>query len=225
MLAMTDFDLLIDTLGDDARPVRRPAPAARRALAWTLACLACGFLATRALHASSWSRLGPNGLFGTLGVITGVAAGALLLIAALDTSIAGRKRGVLPAAVLSMAAWLTASLTDLATNHWPMGRVGEGLYCFRFIVCASAPMTLAVIVALRQTYCVQPLRSMLLAATGTAFLAFALLAFCHHGRLRLMDFSMHFAAVALVIAVSAGLGWRLVSIPRGGRFSRLQLRT
>jgi hypothetical protein len=46
------------------------------------------------------------------------------------------------------------------------------------------------------------------------------LAFCHHGRLHLTDLSMHLAAVAVVIAISSGLGWRLAAIPRGfGTFS------
>jgi hypothetical protein len=211
---MNDHALLIDALGDDASPVQRPAPAALRALAWTVVCLAAGFFATRVI-AAPWSRIGFNGLVGGVSAAICLAAGALLLIAAFETSIPGRRSRALPAAALFGAAWALGCIADLASRDWPAGRMGEGIYCFKFIVIACAPMTLAVIVALRRTYSIRPVRTMLLGAGGAAFLSFALLAFCHHGRLHLVDFSMHLAAVAVVIAVSTAAGSGLVSIPRG----------
>jgi hypothetical protein len=212
---MRDHELLIDALGKAANPVRRPASAARRALAWSPICLLAGWMATATLH-PSWSRLGVDGLFGLVSAATCLAAGVLLLIAALELSIPGRRSRALPLSALCILAWAVAGAVDLATAGWPLGRLGEGVYCFKFVACASAPMAVLVALALRRTYSVRPRRTMLLGAVGTCFLAFALLAFCHHGRLRLYDFSMHLAAAALVIPISTAAGWRFVSIPRGG---------
>lgn len=220
---MSDHDLLISALSDDAKPVRRPAPAALRALAWTPLCLVSGWIATAALHAS-WQQLGTNHLFGAINFATSLSAGVLLVIAALELSIPGRRSRSLPLAMLSVLAWSIACIADLALAGWPVGHLGDGVYCFKFVACACAPMAAILALALRRTYSVRPLRASWLGAAGISFLAFALLAFCHHGRLQLVDFSMHLAAAALVVAISTIFGRRLVSIPRGSRSVRERLR-
>ena len=213
---MSDHDLLISALSDDAKPVRRTAPAAFRALAWTPLCLVSGWIATTTLHAS-WHRLGLNHLFGAINFATSLTAGVLLVIAALEMSIPGRRSRLLLLATLSVFAWSITCVVDLATGGWPMGHIGDGVYCFKFVTYACAPMAAILALVLRRTYSVRPLGTTALGASGISFLAFALLAFCHHGRLQLVDFSMHLAAAALIIAISTIFGTRFVSIPRGSR--------
>lgn len=210
---MSDHEMLISALSDDAHPVRRPAPAAFRALAWTPLCLVSGWIATTTLHAS-WHRLGVSHLFGAINFATSLIAGALLVVAALELSIPGRRSRLLPLAMFSVLAWSIACTIDLATAGWPLGHVGDGVYCFKFVAYACAPMAAILVIVLRRTYSVRPFRATLLSGMGISFLAFALLAFCHHGRLQLVDFSMHLAAAGLVIAVVTTFGRRLVAIPR-----------
>ena len=220
---MSDHDLLISALSNDAHPVRRPAPPALRALAFIPLCLASGWIATTTLHASA-HRLGLNHLFGAISFATSLLAGVLLVVAALELSIPGRRSRLLPLATLSVLAWSIACIVDLATAGWPLGHLGDGVYCFKFVAYACAPMAAILALVVRRTYSVRPLRTTALGATGISFLAFALLAFCHHGRLELVDFSMHLAAAALVIAIATVFGWRIVSIPRSSRsvFERLR---
>lgn len=220
---MNDHDLLIRALAEDADPVCRPAPAALRALAWTPLCLVSGWIATTALH-GSWSRFGVNHLFGAINFATSLAAGVLLLVAAFELSIPGRRSRLAPLAALPVLAWSIACVVDLATAGWPVGHVGDGVYCFKFVAYACAPMAAVLALVLRRTYSVRPLRTTSLGAMGISFLAFALLAFCHHGRLQLVDFSMHLAAAALVITIATIFGWRIVSIPRGSRSVLKRLR-
>ena len=215
---MSDHDLLISALVDDATPVRRSAPAAFRALAWIPLCLVSGWIATTTLDAS-WHRLGVNHLFGAINFATSLTAGVLLVSAALELSIPGRRSRLLPLASLGMLAWSIACIVDLATAGWPLGHIGDGVYCFKFVAYSCAPMAAILALVLRRTYSVRPLRTTLLGSMGISFLAFALLAFCHHGRLQLFDFSMHLAAAALVIAISTIFGRRFVSIPRSSRTS------
>lgn len=210
---MSNHDLLISALSADAAPVSRPAPAALRALAWIPLCLVSAWIATATLRASA-HRLGLNHLFGTISFATSLAAGVLLVAAAFELSIAGRRSRLLPFAMISVLSWAIACVVDLATAGWPVGHLGDGVYCFKFVAYACAPMAAILTLVLRRTYSVRPLRTMSLGAMGISFLAFALLAFCHHGRLELVDFSMHLAAAALVIAVSTIFGSRLVAIPR-----------
>jgi hypothetical protein len=213
---MSDHGLLIDALADDLTPVRRPPPAALRALGWTPLCLISGWIATTTLHAA-WHRFGVSHLFGALNFATSLGAGVLLIATALELSIPGRRSRLLPLAGLWMLAWSIVCIVDLATGGWPLGHIGDGVYCFKFVAYACTPMAAILGLALRRTYSVHPLRTTLLGAMGISFLAFALLAFCHHGRLQVVDFSMHLAAAALVIAISTIFGSRFVSIPRSSR--------
>lgn len=214
---MSDHDWLIEALSSDVVPVRRPAPAATRALAWSLVCLLVGWCATRLLPAV-WGGIGVSSWFGGMEFAASLAAGMALLIAALQTSIAGRRgHRWLFAAGFCAITWLVASGADLAAAGWPLGHLGEGSYCFRFVLLACLPMAIALIIAVRRTYSVCPLRTMLLGASGISFLSFALLSCCHHGRLHMVDFSMHLVAATLVVALLVVFARRAVAIPRVDR--------
>lgn len=208
-------DLLIDRLADALQPVRRPRPAPWRALAWMALALPCGMLATRLmpLYVPDWSAPGMGWSMAeiALALVLGVAAAML----AFDTSIAGRAmrgRGVLVAVGVLWLAVCAANIAGTVPHIMPHAIPrGAGLYCYSFMMLASAPMMPMVIVALRRTRALHPGRTLAMAGVGIAFLVSGLLGFCHPGGLHLIDFIMHLAAGASIVTLTTVLGRRFIA--------------
>ncbi|WP_206239223.1 NrsF family protein [Novosphingobium terrae] len=203
---------LIDQLSTSLTPVRRPRPAATRALGWAALALPCGFLTTRLIphYHPDWHA--PEMGWAMIEIPLALGIGVTALMLAFQASIAGRGtrgRGWLTALVL---AWLAISVANIAVSPYHPVRIGAGMYCYTFMMLASAPIMPMVIWALRRTRALRPGRVLALAGTGIAFMVAGLLGFCHPGGLHPVDFAMHLAAGLTIVGLTTLLGRRLIAV-------------
>jgi hypothetical protein len=212
---MTNHSELIETLSRSAEPVQRLAPPARRALVWFMICAAAGWIAV-------WPMRLPLSLFGgtsdTLSLLalgTAILASLAAIHAALRMGVPGLRANGIGFAMAGAIAWLGFCLAEIVNRRWGIWSLGEGAYCFTFIVVCSVPMMALAIVALNRARPLHPNRALLAAGFGIAMLAAAFLSACHPFRLDVVDFTMHLAAMSVVVAMTALLGYRWVKIPAG----------
>lgn len=209
---MNKHDVLIEQLCSEARPVKRPASAWVRAVGWMLVALPCGFLASLILpHGSpDWSH--PGALWAGCWIVLSFCLGALAIKTAFAVSIAGhpitRWRWLAGLAV----AWVLAGLVDVTSSADPIGHVGDGRYCYEFMVIAGIPMVVALVGALRYTRSPHPMVSLATAGLGIAAMSQILLGFCHPVAGELVDVMMHLAAAITLVAATVLGGWRWVRV-------------
>lgn len=208
---MVDHDTLIDSLCDEAPPVRRVAPARYRALAWAPVALGAGYLATQFIHRSSTDWAGPLAGIAAANIALSLTLGLAAFIAALSVSVAGGAARLNLLIGTSAATWLGLAMYSISISRHPRGELGHGSYCFTFVLAAGVPMILVAILALRRTRSLTPVRSLTLAGAGIAFLSFALLAFCHPIEMSVMDFVGHLAAGLLLGATTILLGRKSIA--------------
>lgn len=208
---MSDDEALIARLAGSAVPVRRVAPPSRRAMVWlaAVAAVAAAVLAWRYVPGTLALRMASGWNYVELAatLATGIAA----ILAAFNLGVPGDTGRWHWAPLPPLLLWVAATLAGLAATQ-PAWGSEDGAECFRFVVIASAPMAVAVIVALRRTLSLQPWRAAFLAGLGVSSLAAFLLAFCHPFALNPSDLSAHLAAILLVIAVVTLLGGPMLTI-------------
>lgn len=208
---MADHDLLIDQLSASLAPVQRPRPAGLRALGWMALALPCGFLMTRLIphYQPDWSA--PGMVWPMVEIALALSIGLTVMVQAFAGSIPGRDtRGLRLPAALALV-WLAISLANIAQSPPHPIRPGAGMYCYTFMMLASAPIMPMVILALRRTRALRPGRVLALAGGGIAFSVAGLLGFCHPGTLHPMDFVMHLAAGLTITGLTTLLGRRFIA--------------
>lgn len=206
---MADHDALIERLSRSATPVRRLRPAPVRAVLWAAVALACGWIATAGIGTpvTAWS----SGDYGSMAqFVLLLLLGGTAFAGAFEMSIAGLTSRLLPVVVTGFLAWLAISLGSIALSDEPRGSLGDGIYCFTFLLVAGLPMMALVMTALRSTGSFRPGPTLLSAGIGVAALSAALLALCHPFALQLVDFLMHLAAVACIMVLTTMLGARWI---------------
>ena len=207
-------DRLIGRLVAEAEPVRRLRPPLVRAALWLLVVAALGAIAI-----FLFSNLGvfmrraqdPKlvlELIGTL--LTGITA----VIAAFHISLPDRSPAWALLPLPPLALWVASSGYS-CYRHWitlgPGGwTLGEGADCFRFILGASVPLGISLLVLLRRTRPLAPVRVAAVGGLGVAGLAAFLLQFFHPFDVTFMDLTVHLTAVGVVVAAAsfAGGRWR-----------------
>ena len=208
---MTTTPDLIEQLARDAAPVKRLASPVRRALlflaggaAVLVAIILIGGIAPGSLQRLSETRVVLETAATTL---TGVAA----ILAALTIAIPGRSPfwGALP--VPPLLLWLATSAYGCYRNWLAYGAdgslaLGRSADCFVFIVLASIPMALALLVALRRARPLNAVPVLAVGALGVAGLTAAALQFFHPFDVTVMDLALHVIAVGLVVALVTALG-------------------
>lgn len=203
---MVDHDELIDALCTAAGPVRRVSPAWRRALVWIPVALLLGYLATRPLHRAALDWSAPNVGLAVANIMLSLMLGAGALIAAFTISVAGSAAYLRGGMIAAFAAWLACAALAIASSAHPGGVLGQGGYCFTFVLVAGLPMIMTVMLALRRTRSLAPVQTLSLAGAGVGFLSFGLLAFCHPVGLSAVDFVMHLVAALVLGAVTVLFG-------------------
>lgn len=206
---MNEHDVLIDQLSSTARPVKRLASAWVRAAGWMLLALPCGFLASLILpHASAdWSN--PGAFWAACWIVLSICLAALAIKTAFAVSIAGnalpRWRWLGGLAL----AWALVGLIDVTGSADPIGHLGDGKYCYEFMVLAGVPMVVLLVAALRYTRSLHPTASLACAGIGIAAMSQILLGFCHPVAGEMIDVMMHVAAALTLVActVLAGRRW------------------
>ncbi len=210
-MTMADHETLIERLANEAPAVSRPLPVALRAGVWATLTLALGFAATRLMPTATtdWSAPGAYLFLANAGL--SLFIGFLALASAFTLSIPGRKtRGMVWIAAL-IGLWLLSNIGSILATADPMGHLGEGRYCFRFVALAGAPMVAAALFALWRTRSLQPMRTLGAAGAAVGFLAFGLLAFCHPPELSVVDFGMHLLGGLVLAVVTMLAGRRLIA--------------
>jgi len=211
MAERVNHELLIDRLSDSLRPVRRPLPAWLRALGWMALALPCGLAATRAIprYQPDWGA--PGMAWAVVEIALSLGLGLAVVVSAFDISIAGRPLRAGRVMVGLGLVWLAVCVGNIAVSPWHAVRLGAGLYCYTFMMLASAPMMPLMVLALRRTRALHPGRSLAVAGIGIAFLVSGLLGFCHQGHLHPVDFLMHLAAGASIVLLTTVLGRRFIA--------------
>ena len=207
---MTDHDVFIEKLSQQARPVKRPWHTGWRVLAWMLMALPCGWLTSLLMQrvATDWSQSGA--LLATLQLSLTFIIGIMAIGNAFLISIPGRRplswRWFAPLLVLWLGLVMVSWSQTSPVNHH------EEVSCYTFMLAVSTPMLALVIGYLRRTRSLHPLRSLATAGAGVAFMALTLLSFCHPIEVHPLDFALHIAAIITIVAITILLGWKWVMI-------------
>ena len=208
---MVDHEELIENLSSGVPAVSRPLPVVTRALVWGGVALALGLAATRLIPTAHLDVSAPGAWLFLANAGLSLALGALLLAAAFRTTIPGQRSSGWPWILGLAGLWLAASVGSIAGVRHPVGQLGEGQYCFRFVMLAGLPMMVVTLFALRRTGALRPVRTLAIAGAAIGFLAFGLLAFCHPAGMDVVDFTMHVLAALAVGLITVVIGRRLIA--------------
>ncbi|XXN66433.1 NrsF family protein (plasmid) [Enterobacter ludwigii] len=208
---MTDHNLLIEKLGREMRPVKPLRSTRWRVCAWLLLALPCGIAASFLVQRSFTDWTQPGALQAILQLVLAFILGTLAIRSAFNMSIAGRRsiswKALLPIGLL----WLGMSISQIP-GEVPLVHDNYSTRCFTFLLVVSTPMMVLMIVSLRRTRALYPVRSLAMAGLGVSCMAVALLAFCHPVHLHPLDFIMHLAAIVTIVAMTVLVGKRWVTL-------------
>ncbi|WP_017348763.1 NrsF family protein [Pantoea sp. A4] len=209
---MSDHEVLIKQLSRAAKPVKRTAAVWRRVLVWIALALPAGalfsLLAQRAL--TDWQQ--PGAFWAVIELLLTLCIGTLAVVRTFTLSIAGRKSLRWQIFIPLVAAWLLVNVISMSEGHQPLGNIGDGTPCYTFMMLAGTPMVLLMLTALRRTRTLHPVRTLLMAGVGIAFMALSLLALCHPVHGDFPDFVMHIAAIFTLIGATILAGFRWVAV-------------
>ena len=206
---------LIDRLGTELVPVKRLSPPWLRAGGWLLVVvLIAGALLMHYGDAGMllrWSGA-PDLAWAAFGAaITAISA----VWVAFSLGVPGRSAVwlwlPLPGALLWVGAsglgclrtWLAPD-SSIATLH-------QSADCLVFIISFSVPLSALLIVMLRRACPLRPVLTAVMVGLASAAASASLLEICHAYDAAATDLLTHAAAVAIVVAVNAAMGGRLLS--------------
>ncbi|MDQ6648048.1 MAG: DUF1109 domain-containing protein [Pseudomonadota bacterium] len=208
-------EALIDRLGTELVPVRRLLPPGWRAAGWlvVVVLIAVGLLMQygaapmlRRFAATpdlAWAGIGA--------VITAISAAW----AAFALSVPGRGAAwawlPLPGALLWIGASGLGCLRTLVAPGTRISSLHQSADCLVFIIGFSIPLSILMIVLLRRACPLRPTLTAVLIGLASAAASASLLEICHAYDAAATDLLTHAVAVALVVAVNAALGGRLLS--------------
>ena len=208
---MTDgrTEALVAALAERARPVTPLAPPLRRAMLTLVPLGAAGAVLVLIAGDVPGMMRRYSGREALMAVEMGAMAATALLavIGAFALSVPGGSRRWLIAPMPLFVVWIGAS----GLGCWrDFGRLGPGGWesghspnCLLFILAASLPIGGIMLWRLSRARPIEPLPVAMLGGLGAAALAALLLQFFHPFGLTLIDLGVHFAAVALVVALVA----------------------
>lgn len=197
-IIMADHDLLIDRLANGLRPVRRVRPVRVRAMMFVPLAIMLGYLGTIFSHREAVDWSSSLAWMAVCNILLSFALGVATFVAALRYSLPDGKRRLEAWVFAAVAIWLGLAMISMAVSRNPVGAIGQGGYCFGFLMLTGLPMTGVALAALRQTRSIRPFGSLVRAALGVSFLSFGLLAFCHPFAMSLVDFAGHLSAAVLL---------------------------
>lgn len=209
-------DDLIDTLTADARPVVPLDSPLKRALGLlggfalvsTLALVVLGDLDQLSGRYTGREKM----LFIEMGAMLTTAV--LAIVGAFFLSIPGCSRRWLVAPLPPFLLWLFLSgagcYQELVRSGMSRWEIGHSLDCLIFVLATSAGFAAPLIFRLSRASPIDPRPVALLGGLGTAALAAFLLQFFHPFAVTFVDLSVHVAAIALVVGVTAILDRRVL---------------
>ena len=199
---------LIETLAEDARPVRPLAsPGARAATVLGALAIGCGLvLAWLSEPRQLLDRYAGRETIMAVEMAAMLATAILAIAGAFFLSIPGGSRKWLLAPIAPMLAWLGLSgagcWTALQRGESAMA-AGHGTDCLLFILGASILLGIPLLWRLARARPIDPLPVACLGGLGVAALAAFMLQFFHPFDVTFLDLGMHVTAVLIVVAATA----------------------
>jgi hypothetical protein len=205
---------LIATLGAELTPVRRLLPPWQRALGWLaiVAAIAAVLFVRYGAHTMlhRWA-VAPDLGWAACGAVITAVTGAL---AAFALAVPGRSLVWAWVPVPSAILWISASGLGCLRAHIPGMPVMDlhgANHCLIFIISFSIPLSGLLIWLLRRACPLRPLLTAVLVGLASASASASLLEICHNFDATASDLLMHALAIAIVVAVNAMMGGRLLS--------------
>ncbi|OOG54510.1 NrsF family protein [Rhodanobacter sp. C03] len=208
-------EALIDRLGTDLVPVRRLLPPWLRTAGWMLAVAAIA--AVLLMHYGAdpmlrrWAVTPDLGWAGMGAVITAITAAW----AAFALGVPGRRAAwawlPLPGALLWIGASGMGCLRTWIAPGTHIANMHQSADCLVFIISFSIPLSALLIVLLRRAFPLRPVLTAVLIGLASAAASASLLEICHAYDAAATDLLTHALAVAVVVAVNAAMGGRLLS--------------
>jgi hypothetical protein len=212
-------EALIDRLGTELVPVRRLSPPWLRTAGWMLAVVAIA--AVLLMHYGAdpmlrrWAGTPDLGWAGMGAVITTITAAW----AAFALGVPGRRAAwawlPLPGAMLWVGAsglgCLRLYLRNLIASGTQVPTMHQSADCLVFIISFSIPLSALLVVLLRRAYPLRPVLTAVMIGLASAAASASLLEICHSYDAAATDLLTHALAVAVVVAVNAAMGGRLLS--------------
>lgn len=206
---------LIDQLGTGLVPVRRLPPPALRALGWLLVVGAIAVVLMMHYGLTGmlqrWAAAPDLKWAGVGAVITAITAAW----AAFALGVPGRPATWAWLPLPGMLLWIGASGLGCLRSWIAPGTEVAGMHqsvdCLAFIISFSIPLSALMIVLLRRACPLRPVLTAVMIGLASAAASASLLEICHAYDAAATDLLTHAAAVALVVAVNAAMGGRLLS--------------
>jgi hypothetical protein len=207
-------EALIDVLGAELTPVRRLPPPWLRTLGWLSMVAVIAVVMFMHFGASTmvhrWNAAPDLGWAAFGGVITAITAA----LAAFALAVPGRSIRWAWVPVPSALLWIGASGMGCLRAHIP-GMPVLDLHgandCFIFIISFSIPLSGLLIWLLRRACPLHPVLTAVIVGLASASASASLLEICHNFDAAATDLLMHAVAVAIVVALNAIMGGKLLS--------------
>lgn len=212
MIATPD---LIESLVADAQPVKRLRPPLARAAAWLLfAGVIVGLLAaSHGLRPDLGVRLS-QGSFVT-GIAASALTGILAAVASFLLSLPDRSRLWLLLPAPALAVWVSTIGYGCLTSWIEIGadgiRLGDAVDCFATLVLISAPLSLAILVMLRYTALLEPVRVAVTGGLAVSAIAATALSLFHSLDATIMVLMWNLGIAALFVGSAGVLGRKMFS--------------
>ncbi len=207
-------EALIDVLGAELTPVRRLPPPWLRTLGWLSMVAVIAVVMFMHFGASTmvhrWNAAPDLGWAAFGGAITAITAA----LAAFALAVPGRSIRWAWVPVPSALLWIGASGMGCLRAHIP-GMPVLDLHgandCFIFIISFSIPLSGLLIWLLRRACPLHPVLTAVIVGLASASASASLLEICHNFDAAATDLLMHAVAVAIVVALNAIMGGKLLS--------------
>lgn len=215
MSVSSSHSVLIERLGGSLVPVQRLAPPWRRLLGWLLVVVVTA-LALLAYYSPEgmlqrWAAEPELGWAGVGAALTAVCAAW----AALSMSVPGHRALwawlPVPGAVLWIAASGLGCLRVWFTPNPQVAALTQSADCLVFIIGLSIPLSALLILLVRRACPLRPVLTAVMIGLASAAASACLLEIGHAEASAATDLLTHALAVALVVAVNAAMGGRLLS--------------
>jgi hypothetical protein len=201
---------LIDTLVEDATPVRRLRPPLVRAGLWlAFAATVLGLIAIAHGVRSDFSDCMRQPLF-VLGMLGALATGILAAVASFRLSLPDSSRLWIVLPLPALALWVATigygCLTDWVSIDPDGIRLGEAIRCFATLLMTSVPLSIAMLVMLRYTALLRPIEVSVLGGLAVAAVTAFALSLFHDLDATVMILIWNLGSAALIAALGSLFG-------------------